>query len=85
MRVSAPQFINLCYYGTDIESKENLISCKHTPEEICKLANMDSLGFLDVEDLSKLIGEENNNSICAACFNNKYPTKIPENNKEEKI
>lgn len=84
MRVSAPPFINLCYYGTDIESKENLISCKHTTEEICKMANMDSLGFLDIEDLSKLIGEENNNSICAACFNSKYPTKIPENNEETK-
>lgn len=81
MRVSAPPFLNLCYYGTDIESKENLIACNHSVEEICKIANMDSLGFLAVEDLSKLIGEENNNSICAACFNSQYPTKIPENNK----
>ena len=30
MRVSAPPFLNPCYYGTDIDSKENLIACKHT-------------------------------------------------------
>ena len=34
MRVSAPPFLNPCYYGTDIDSCENLIACHHTVEEL---------------------------------------------------
>ena len=30
MRVSAPPFLNPCYDGTDIDSRENLIAAKHT-------------------------------------------------------
>lgn len=36
MRVSAPPFLNPCYYGTDIDSRENLIACKYTIPEIAK-------------------------------------------------
>ena len=32
MRVSAPPFLNPCYYGTDIDSRENLIACKYSPD-----------------------------------------------------
>ena len=77
MRVSAPPFLNPCYYGTDIDSRENLIACNHTLEEIEKIIDVDSLGYLKEEHLSMLIGEKNNDNICAACFNNKYPTEIP--------
>lgn len=77
MRVSAPPFLNPCYYGTDIDSRENLIACNHTIEEIEKIIDVDSLGYLNVEHLSMLIGEKNNENICAACFNNEYPTEIP--------
>ena len=34
MRVSAPPFVNPCYYGTDIDSRENLIACRYSQEEI---------------------------------------------------
>ena len=30
LRVSAPPFRNPCYYGTDIDSRENLIACHHS-------------------------------------------------------
>ena len=38
------------------------------------MIGVDSLGYLGVEKLSKLIGSEN---YCAACFHGEYPTKIP--------
>ncbi|MFR7991139.1 MAG: amidophosphoribosyltransferase, partial [Anaerovoracaceae bacterium] len=56
MRSSAPPFLNPCYYGTDIDSKENLIACKHTIEEIGKIIGADSLGYLDINHLNMLIG-----------------------------
>lgn len=30
MRVSAPPFRHPCFFGTDIDSEENLIACKFT-------------------------------------------------------
>ena len=32
MRVSAPPFVNPCYYGTDIDSRDNLIACRKSIE-----------------------------------------------------
>ena len=46
MRVSAPQFLYPCFYGTDIDSQENLISCHHSVQEISEMIGVDSLGFL---------------------------------------
>ena len=74
MRISAPPFLHPCYYGTDIDSEENLIACHHSMEEIAEMIGVDSLGYLEVEKLSKLIDSED---YCAACFNGEYPTKIP--------
>lgn len=77
MRVSAPPFLNPCYYGTDIDSRESLIACKHTVEEIADIIGVDSLGYLDVSHLSMLIGTKEGCGYCSACFDNNYPTEIP--------
>jgi hypothetical protein len=76
-RSSAPPFINPCYYGTDIDSKESLIACHHTVEEIAKIMGADTLGYLPIEDVFKLCSEGTCKGLCAACFNGKYPTRIP--------
>lgn len=78
MRVSAPPFLNPCYYGTDIDSRESLIACKHTVEEIAEIIGVDSLGYLNTAHLSMLIGTKEGCGYCSACFDNKYPTQIPE-------
>lgn len=49
LRISSPPFMWPCYYGTDIPSKDELIACNHTIEEIGKLSGADSIGFLPVE------------------------------------
>lgn len=82
MRISAPPFLHPCYYGTDIDSEENLIANHHSVEEIAELIGADSLGYLPYEDLPKLINDE---GICAACFDGKYPTKIPEDIRKDKF
>ena len=33
VRISAPPFLNPCYYGTDIDSRETLIACHHSTED----------------------------------------------------
>ena len=74
MRISAPPFLHPCYYGTDIDSEENLIACHHSMEEIAEIIGMDSLGYLPLENLNQLVESED---YCAACFNGVYPTTIP--------
>ena len=74
MRISAPPFLHPCYYGTDIDSEENLIASHHSTAEIAKLIGVDSLGYLQVDQLNRLI---DSNDYCAACFHGQYPTKIP--------
>lgn len=85
MRVSSPPFLNPCYYGTDIDSRDNLIACNHTLEEIEKILNVDSLGYLNLEHLSMLIGAQNNKGYCSACFSNQYPTEIPKETNKNKF
>ena len=92
MRVSAPPFLNPCYYGTDIDSRDNLIACKHTVREIADLIGVDSLGYLSVENALKIAtghAPAKECGFCAACFDGAYPTEVPsETNKnrfEEKI
>ncbi|MCD7769246.1 MAG: amidophosphoribosyltransferase [Oscillospiraceae bacterium] len=77
MRISAPPFLNPCYYGTDIDSRENLVACHHTVEETARLIGADSLGYLPAEDLCYLLGSDKREGYCDACFTNCYPTEIP--------
>lgn len=77
LRSSAPEFLNPCYFGTDIDSRENLIACNHTVEEIAQIIGVDSLGFLSREGVTKI--PENSSGFCAACFTGDYPCEPPKN------
>lgn len=77
LRISSPPFLNPCYYGTDIDSRENLVACSHTVEQTAKLVGANTLGYLPVEDLPYLLGRTERFGFCDACFTNDYPTDIP--------
>ena len=84
LRSSAPAFLNPCYYGTDVDSKDSLIACNHTVEEITKITGADSLGYLRLEDVTKIAEGAACRGFCTACFDGKYPTKIPTKPAENK-
>lgn len=84
IRSSAPAFLNPCYYGTDIASRDVLIACNHTTEEMAKIFGADSVGFLPLEDVFKLGAGGKCKGYCAACFNGDYPTQIPSGSGESK-
>ena len=84
MRVSAPPFVSECYYGTDIDDKNNLIATHHTVDEIAKIIGVNSLGYLSLEDVVKL-ADNTENGFCTACFGGGYPTSIPKDGGKDRF
>ncbi len=76
VRISSPPFTNPCYFGTDIPSRNYLIACRMSIEEIRKQIGADTLGYLAVEDL-KEIAKSSHLGFCDACFTADYPVEIP--------
>ena len=87
MRISSPPFLHPCYYGTDIDSEEHLIACKHSIPEIAGIIGVDSLGYLPMESLGCLLeeGEVERSGYCNACFGGEYPTEIPTDTRKDKF
>ena len=71
-RSSSPKFLYPCYFGTDVDSRENLIAVNHSTEEIAEMIGVDSLGFLSIEGVKK-IAEGCNLDFCVGCFTGEYP------------
>ena len=77
VRISSPPFTNPCYFGTDIDSKDNLVACKMSIPEICSYIGADSLGYLSVESVNK-IANGAKCGFCDACFTGNYPVDPPQ-------
>lgn len=72
LRISSPPFKYPCYFGTDIDSTDNLIASHKSVDEICAEIGADSLGFLSIDGLHK-IADECKIDFCDACFSGNYP------------
>ena len=83
MRVSAPPFVAPCFYGTDIDTAENLIANHHSVEEIAKIIGVDSLGYLSLEHARALTGSDD--GFCTACFGGEYPTAVPADGRKSRF
>ena len=70
VRISSPPFLYPCLYGTDVPSNDLLIASQLTIDEIKDKIGADSLGYLQIEDFEKMVGDL---PLCKACFNNVYP------------
>lgn len=77
VRVSSPQFLWACYYGTDISDRSQLACNNFTNDELCKKIGADSLGFLPLDKL-KEIAPNSNVNFCDACFSGIYPYDAPD-------
>ncbi|GMH16282.1 hypothetical protein Nepgr_018123 [Nepenthes gracilis] len=74
MRIASPPIIGSCYYGVDTPSSQELISNRMTADQIKEFIGSDSLAFLPIESLQKLLGSDSRN-YCYACFSGKYPVE----------
>jgi len=77
LRISSPPFLWPCYYGTDIPSKDDLVACQHSVAEIGEMSFADSIEFLSLENLPKML-QGHCTGYCDACFSGKYPAPVPD-------
>ena len=77
MVVSCPPHRFPCHYGIDFSSTGELIAANKTVDEIRDFAGLDSLGYLNIEDLVKATSLPRED-LCLACFDGKYTVPIDE-------
>lgn len=75
VRISSPPVSHSCYYGIDTPDRNQLIGAVKTVEQIRKLIEADSLGYISLEGLIASVGLDND-SFCHACFSGSYPIDV---------
>lgn len=75
MRISSPPTMYPCYYGIDTPTRQELIASSHSIEEIRKYITADTLGYISLEGVRKVVDKPIN--YCVACFCGEYPVPFP--------
>ena len=83
-RISSPQVKFPCYFGINTPTRGELISAKHTVEEIKEMIGADSLAFLSADGMMEACKAVNPDSygFCKGCFTGEYPISVPNHDKE---
>ena len=76
VRSAAPKFLYPCYFSTDVPSREELLANKYDDIGLLEKLNVDSIGFLSIENAKHLAG---NGCLdyCVGCFSGEYPCDPP--------
>ncbi len=75
MRISSPPTSYPCFYGIDMPTRQELIASSHSVEEIRKYLTADTLGYISMDGLQKVVPHRMD--YCAACFDGSYPVPFP--------
>lgn len=80
MRIASPPTMHSCYYGVDTPDREKLLAAQHSIEEMGRLIEADSLGFISIDGLYRAMGEPGRDNqqpqYCDACFTGDYPIPL---------
>jgi amidophosphoribosyltransferase len=71
-RVSSPPITGPCYYGIDMDTKEQLVGANFTVEEIRRHIGATTLAYLSNEAMVAATGQPKGR-LCRACFDGDYP------------
>lgn len=77
--IASPPLAYPCFYGIDIQTREELISANHTIEETREIIGADSLTYLSIDGLIDSIGIDTaapKGGLCVAYFDGEYPTPL---------
>ncbi|MHC1598817.1 MAG: amidophosphoribosyltransferase [Candidatus Methanofastidiosia archaeon] len=70
VRIGSPKLISSCPFGTEVPTIDELIAVENTEDEIARIIDADSFGYLDLKDLKETLGSEN---FCTGCMSGIYP------------
>ena len=75
MRVCAPPIKYPCYMGVDMASQDELVAANKDLAGIKQMTGADTLGYLSVNGLLKVVGGQSG-GFCDACFTGNYPVPV---------
>ena len=75
LRITAPPWKYPCFYGIDTPTGKELIASTLSVPEIAKKIGVDSLGYLSVEGLMKVVPKTI--GYCTSCFSGDFPAGRP--------
>ncbi|MBO54560.1 MAG: amidophosphoribosyltransferase [Dehalococcoidia bacterium] len=75
MRVCAPPIKYPCYMGVDMATQDELVAANTDLAGIKKMTGADTLGYLSVQGLLKVVGGQSG-GFCDACFTGNYPVPV---------
>lgn len=80
MRIACPPIAWPDYYGIDTPDRENLLAANYSLEEMRQSMGCDTLAFLSVEGIYKVMGCDQRNpaqpQFTDHCFTGEYPTRL---------
>jgi len=84
IRVSSPPVVSPCFYGIDMASKDELVAARRSVEEVREQIGATSLAYLSLEGLQEATRRPES-TFCRACLTGRYPTRIPPEERPEKL
>ena len=82
LAIASPPVRFPCFYGLDTSRRKELIADKKEVDEIAEFIGANSLYYLSLDGILKVLQAENY-GYCNACFNGEYPTKENYESKED--
>jgi amidophosphoribosyltransferase len=71
-RVSSPPITGPCYYGIDMDTRDQLVGANYSVEEIRDHIGATTLAYLSTEAMVAATGQPRGR-LCRACFDGDYP------------
>ncbi|WP_338600452.1 amidophosphoribosyltransferase [Sulfolobus tengchongensis] len=68
--IGSPKLISQCPYGVEVPDEKELISANLDDKTIARVLGADSINWLSLEGLFKVVGHTN---LCLGCMTKKYP------------
>jgi amidophosphoribosyltransferase len=76
LRIGSPPIIAPCYLGIDTPTRDELVACGRTLDEIAAFLHADSVRYVSPEGLIEAVGIDVSN-LCLGCVSGNYPVEIP--------
>jgi amidophosphoribosyltransferase len=70
VRIGSPKLIAPCPFGTEVPTQDELIAVDNSEDEIARIIDADSFGYLHLEDLKEALG---GGGFCTGCMSGSYP------------